>query len=139
MGTVLFDNLLFVCLAALILSHIVGINGVWAAFPVGEVCTLIALVVMASVYHKRPVKGFEALLQLPDDDEICEYVFQCETLDEFLDKSTKAAEFACRKGADKKTALKISLCIEECGKNVMEWAFKEDEQPLLSVRLFRDI
>lgn len=133
-----FDNLFFVCLAAVILGYTVGLNGVWAAFPVGEGCTLIALAVMAHIYHKRPVRKFEDLLQLPDDQNLCERVYDCENISRIMEASIEAGAFALSEGASKKTANTISLCIEEYGKNIMEWGFKEKGHPFLSIRVVRD-
>lgn len=134
----IFDNLLFVCLAALILGNVCGVNGVWAAFPVGEVCTLVVLTVMAGIYHKRPVRQYDDLLQLREVPDAREQLYSCRSLEEIMDASEQAGAFARQEGADKKTAVAISLCIEEYGKNVMEWAFRESGQPFLSVRLMKD-
>ena len=133
-----FDNLFFVCLAAVVLGYTVGLNGVWAAFPVGEVCTLISLAVMARIYHKRPVRKFEDLPQIPDETDVCEQNYECDNLCRIIDVSKEAEAFALSRGAGKKTAGTISLCIEEYGKNIMEWGFREKGKPLLSVRLVRD-
>ena len=133
-----FDNLFFVCLAAVILGFTVGLNGVWAAFPVGEVCTLISLAVMARVYHKRPVRKFEDLLQLPDDTYVCEQNYECDNINRIMDVSREAETFVLSRGASQKAANTISLCIEEYGKNIMEWGFQEKGKPLLSVRLLQD-
>ena len=133
-----FDNLFFVCLAAVILGYTVGLNGVWAAFPVGEVCTLIALAVMARVYHKRPVRKFEDLLQLPDGTDVCEQNYECDNINRIMDVSREAETFVLSRGASQKAANTISLCIEEYGKNIMEWGFQEKGKPLLSVRLVQD-
>ena len=133
-----FDNLFFVCLAAVILGFTIGLNGVWAAFPVGEVCTLISLAVMARVYHKRPVRKFEDLLQLPDDTYVCEQNYECDNINRIMDVSREAETFVLSRGASQKAANTISLCIEEYGKNIMEWGFQEKGKPLLSVRLLQD-
>ena len=133
-----FDNLLFVCLAAVILAKAVGLNGVWAAFPVGEVCTLVALVIMAWIYHKKPVLKFDALLQLKDDPDILEQNYTCANIPELMKTSEEVAEYAMEHGADKRTANKLSLCVEEYGKNIMEWGFRDKGDPFLSIRLMWD-
>lgn len=134
----IFDNLLFVCLGALILAPVIGVNGVWAAFPLGEICTLISLVIMACIYHKRLVRKYEDLLQLREDPDAREQTYSCGNLEEIMGASKKAGVFVAKEGADEKTAVTVSLCIEEYGKNVMDWAFQENEQPYLSVRLMKD-
>ena len=133
-----FDNLFYVCVAAAVLGSAVGLNGIWAAFPVGEVCTLITLAVMARIYHRRPVRKFEDLLQLPEEPDPCEMNRECENLSRLVDVSREAGAFALSRGADEKAANTISLCIEEYGKNIMEWGFREKVDPLLNVRLIRD-
>jgi len=133
-----FDNLFFVCLSALILSPLIGVDGVWYAFPVGEVCTLAALVVMACIYHKRPVRHYDDLLELREEPDAREQIYECGNMDEIMNASAKAGEYAEAEGADRKTAVTISLCIEEYGKNVMEWAFQNTDQALVSIRLLKD-
>ena len=133
-----FDNFIYVCLAAVVLGYTVGLNGVWAAFPVGEVLTLITLAVMARIYHKKPVRHFDDLLQLTDDPDLTEQTYTCDSLPRIMEVSAEAGSFALGHGADGRTARNISLCIEEYGKNVMEWGFREKGKPLLTVRLVRD-
>jgi anti-sigma regulatory factor (Ser/Thr protein kinase) len=55
-----------------------------------------------------------------------------------VDVSREAGAFALSRGADEKAANTISLCIEEYGKNIMEWGFRDKVDPLLNVRLIRD-
>ncbi len=133
-----FDNLFFVCLGALILGRVIGADGVWIAFPVGEVCTLAALVVMASIFHRRPVRQFDDLLQLREDPDFREQIYECRNQGEIMNASMQALAFAEDEGAGKKTAFTISLCIEEYGLNVLKSANKYHTESYVSIRLFKD-
>jgi len=136
----IFDNLLFVCLAALILGNIFGLNGVWAAFPVGEACALISIYVMGSIHQKKPVKHFDELLQLDSDGPAFEQIYNCGNEKQLIEASEKAGKMARRNGADRRTSGVISLCIEEYGKNIIQWAKtkKKKAQLSLTVRLIID-
>lgn len=136
----IFDNLLFVCMAAFILGKSIGLIGIWAAFPVGEICSLIAVYVLASIHLKRPVKKFDELLQLTGDGPVFERIYTCADDSETMKTSVLAAQAASEYGADRRTVGIISLCIEEYGKNIMNWAKtrKGGMQLFLSIRMILD-
>ena len=129
----IFDNLLFVCLAALILGNTIGLNGVWAAFPIGEVLSLIAVYVLACIYQKRPVRHFDELLQLDGNKPVCERVYVCRDEKQILEASEQAARTAAEYGADTRCSGVISLCIEEYGKNILKWAGRKKAKGQMSL------
>lgn len=132
----IFDNLLFVSLAALILANTIGLNGVWAAFPIGEVLSLIAVYVMACIHLKRPVRHFDDLLQMDGREPLCEEVYVCTEEKQILEASEQAVRTAAQHGANRRCSGVISLCIEEYGKNIVKWAGQKKKGPMsLTVRV----
>lgn len=65
--TCFLHEFLLVVLCAFVLGHAYGAEGVWLAFPIGKVLTLLSVWIMACLYQKRSVHSLAGLLFLPDD------------------------------------------------------------------------
>lgn len=116
---------------ALITSRFLGTNGVWFAFPAGEVMTTIILFIYATVKTKGKCKGFEKFLFLPDDfgaaPEDCREI-TITSMEEVIGLSSKAQQFCEEKGASHRNAMLIALAVEEMAGNIIDHGFNEDNK-----------
>ena len=128
----------FPAAVAWLLSAFLGVRGVWMAFPVGQ--ALLSCVVVARFLLARdPARtGVEAHLQLkpgfgvPPEDCIERSVQQ---MDEVIALCNEAYDFCVGHGFDKKTANRLSLCIEEMAGNVVEHGFSDGKPHHLDLRV----
>ena len=65
--TCLFNELVMVVICAIVFGNLFGAVGVWLAFPLGKLLTLVSVVVMACIHQRKMVKGLDDMLFLPKD------------------------------------------------------------------------
>ena len=125
-------------LAALVLSRVAGVTGVWLYFITGETLTL--LLVLAYVWVKKGGVTWrpEDLLLLRDDfgvpkrDRLEANLFD---MDGVMAFSRSAADFCRAHGGEKRLATHLALCIEEMGSNIVAHGFDANGKNRLSIRL----
>ena len=138
----LFDNFVFSCLAAVVLGFTFGINGIWAAFFVGEILMLITIFFLAWKHTGHMPRCLNDFLFLPDNFDVPQenrMEISCQDMDSVIEASRSAYDFALRKSEDKKKAMLIALCIEELAGNVIRWGFEPGKKNVVDIRLtFQD-
>ncbi|MBO4377886.1 MAG: ATP-binding protein [Clostridia bacterium] len=126
-------------LAALALSGIAGVTGVWLQYFIGELLTLVCIGLFvrwrcglvpwkngACLYLK---KGFGVA-----ENDLMEA--DIHDLPGVTAVSEKAAQFCRQHGGDERLANRIALCIEEMATNVIKHGFTQDgKQHHLSIRI----
>ena len=120
------EDLIFICLSALVLGNSLGASGIWAAYPAGEVLTF--AFIFCFVYFKcgkAPLRA-EDYIVLPEDFDLPE----CDIFDRTARSSKDVAEiakeaekFCLSHGEDPKTSRNASLAVEEFGLNLVKWGF----------------
>ena len=65
--TCLFNELVMVVICAFVFGNLFGAVGVWLAFPLGKLLTIVSVVVMACIHQRKMVKGLDDMLFLPKD------------------------------------------------------------------------
>ena len=132
------QNFAMAAISGLILSGIMGTNGVFLAYLGGELLTFIAITAYVSIRnHKFSVKP-ESYALLPDDfgaegDNIFEYVIK--NAQQVIEASQGAGDYCKAHGRDKKTSFFVALCIEEMCNNYVQYGFTGKKDDAIEIRL----
>ena len=135
----ILQNFLFTALYAILLSHIIGLNGIWLCFALGEFTTNLAALVIVFIFNKRFHISIRTVSLLPDGFGVSSSECFNDTItspESCVDVSQRAAEFSIENGADDVTAMYISLCIEEVAMFIMEHGFKDGKEHSIEILLF---
>lgn len=134
------DNLIFICLLAMALGHVFGAEGVWFAFILAEILTLLTLVAVISLRLKRLPRSLDDFLCLPQSIAVREPSFSrsASGLNEILEISEAARRFMLSEGAAEREAALMALAIEEMGVNIIRWGFNDGKKHSIDVLLVRD-
>ena len=125
-------------LAAMLLSRVAGVTGVWLYFVTGETLTLLG--VMAYVWRRKGGVTWRAedILLLRDDFGVPErdrLEASLPDLEGVMAFSRSAADFCRAHGGSQRLASHLALCIEEMGSNIALHGFAPSGKNRLSIRL----
>lgn len=98
------DNFFFVVVIAVLLGNLIGTDGVWMAFPLGEVCTLIVVFILAYAHERKaPLKTENYLFIEANFDVPSERKFErsIATNDQVMAASRQVMDFCRDKGIKK--------------------------------------
>ena len=136
---VLLDNLVCVAVSAFCLGRLMGMNGVWLSFLVGEVLTLFIFLILAfldrdnadllsKIMHIRPefTNGIEAIRTWSGKSER-----------DIEDISTKVLAFCLEKGGDSRLSYLLALATEEMGINIIRYGFVDEKKHSVDVKAIR--
>lgn len=132
------QNFAYVCLFALIFSQIGSGDYVWMAFFCGETLTFITTLCIVFVnqnkvsFNARNLAFLNPNFGARDNDVM---LIPIKNKDEVIDASIKASEFCLNHSGDKHIALRVSLCIEEMGKNTITHGFNDGKEHDMLVRV----
>ena len=135
----ILQSLVYTVVFAFLLIRPLGASGVWLAFLLGEVMTLLTTVLVISWKNKRLVTSLDDIMMLDkefggsDQDRIELSIGN--SMDEVMTISTGIYQFGDEHGIDTKTLHTLSLCIEEMAGNVVQHAFLPGEKRWLDVTL----
>ena len=131
-------ELVCTAVAALILTAVSGISGLWLAFPVGQAALSIVIVLRAVIGRDRTHQGFTSFLMLRPGfgvkEEDC-VERSVDTLDDVVTLSRDVGQFCSAHGIGKREANRVALCIEEMAGNVVEHGFSDGKPHHLDVRV----
>ena len=124
--------------AACLLSPVLGVRGVWLAFPIGQ--ALLSLIIMLRMVLSRDStrEGLEAYMLLGPDFGVAEedcIERSIRTVDEVVALSTEVTDFCAAHGIDEKRTYHLALCVEEMAGNVIEHGFCDGRPHRLDVRI----
>ncbi len=137
-----FNTLLSTAALAFVLSRVVGIVGIWLAFPLAEVVTFVVFAVVAFLRTKggknRSIS--ERLMMLPDEyqSEIEPLELSVKNEPDAVDASEKINSYMLSNKASKQTALFASVAVEEMVMNVIRYGFEESGAHSISVKMKKD-
>ncbi|MGN1370476.1 MAG: MATE family efflux transporter [Aristaeellaceae bacterium] len=134
----LLDNFVYSCLAATVLGYLFGINGVWAAVPVGEILMMMTIYFLAWKHTGHMPRCLEDLLFLPKDFDVPQedrLECSCQNMESVVDASKAAYDFVLQKCGDREKANLIALCIEELAGNVIRWGFESEKKNAVDIRI----
>ena len=127
-----FDVLIGPVAAAFLLSRLIGLDGIWLCYSLGELLALIGLFICAVIRNKRISLRLSDYLFLDpawEKEDSESLIISIQNKNEALPQVSKASEEAIRfllqHGADGKQANMLGLCAEEICSNVVRHGFKE--------------
>ena len=133
----ILQSLVYTVVFAFILIHPLGSNGGWLAFLIGEILTLIT--VLVRVFIKKKSISLSSIMMLDEDFGGSEKdrleLSIGNSMDEVMTISTGIHKFGKNRNIDEKTLGLLSLCIEEMAGNVVKHAFREGEKRWLDLTI----
>ena len=132
------QNFVYIVIPALALSGILQTDAVWISFIIGEVLTLISIIVLAAVLKRGVPFRIKDFLFLKEpfgapEDEIYEASVSEDS--EIIPVSQAIGDFCEQKGENGKPKVLLALFVEELGNNVAKFGFKEGKDNSLDIRV----
>ncbi|MBQ3654502.1 MAG: ATP-binding protein [Synergistaceae bacterium] len=123
-------------ISLLVMIKIAGVRGVWWALPVSAVL----LAVLGMVYISRQYGEkfrIKRLLLSPKfwQDEGKELELVADSMLEVSGMSGLSMKFCEENGFSKRTSMLLSLCIEEMGRNIIQYGFSDGKQHYIYLRI----
>ncbi|MDR3223199.1 MAG: ATP-binding protein [Methanobrevibacter sp.] len=132
-------SFLFMSLFAGILTPLIGQNGIWFCFVLGEIFTLIGLVILIKIKEGFWSKSINDFLLLKDDfgeGIISNFSISLENnMDSVMGLSNKISQFGEENNLDSKLINKLSLCVEEMVGNIIKHGFKSSKKRYIDIRI----
>ncbi|MDR3290732.1 MAG: ATP-binding protein [Methanobrevibacter sp.] len=132
-------SFLFMALFAGILTPLIGQNGIWFCFVLGEVFTLIGLVIVIKIKEGFWPKSINDLLLLNDDfgeGILNNFSISLENnMDSVMGLSNKISQFGEENNIDSNLISKLSLCVEEMVGNIIKHGFKSSKKRYIDIRI----
>ena len=130
-------NFACIVLAVLILDHILGVNGVWLSYMAGEAAALVILYIIAFLRRTGQSGGWDRILFIPEAFEVPARLLEVslQTMEAVVEYSRRLQEFCRSEGADRKTANRISLAVEELAGNVIRHGFTDGKKHSVDIRV----
>lgn len=125
--------------AFVVLSYpIIGIDGIWNCFTVGNAASIFFIPVFAWLNRNKRNPGFSNILLLKEDfGALPEDVYETtvNSIEQVVRASEDAQIFCAKKNAPSKTCIAIALCIEEMCKNLIIFGFGKAAKNHIEIRL----
>lgn len=133
------QNFVYICIAAFAFSKLFGIRAFWVIFLIGETLTFITLLIIIAAKSKKISAKPSALSFLGKDfgvSDDCVMNFTIESNEQLVDVAKQAEEFCYKVTNDNAKSMKVALCIEEMGKNTIQYGFSDGKNHNLTLRVF---
>ena len=133
------QSLVYTVLFAIILIHPMGATGVWIAFLLGELLTLLTVGVVLCIRNRKFVLSMDSLMMLNENfggnpkDRLELSIGN--SMDEVMAISSGIYKFGRNRSLSQDTLNMLSLCIEEMAGNVVQHAFKPGEKRWLDLTI----
>ena len=135
----LLQSLVFTVVFAFILIHPFGANGVWLAFLLGEILTLLTVILCLSLKNKKFRINMDSIMMLDEnfggDPKDRLELSIGNSMDEVMMISKGIYKFGTNRNLSRETLNILSLCIEELAGNVVQHAFKPGEKRWLDLTI----
>ncbi|MDO5852179.1 MAG: MATE family efflux transporter, partial [Methanobacteriaceae archaeon] len=130
-------SFLFLSLSAIILSNLTGTNGLWLSFTVGHLSTLIGLLIIIKLKTGKFPRKIEDMVIMEHDEFPEENMLNTSISNEnsLLKLSEDIPSLLKDENLNEKTLNRISLIIEEIGKNILIHGFKSKKDKHLDIRI----
>ena len=135
----LLQSLVYTVLFAFILIRPMGATGVWLAFLLGEILTLVSVALVLFIRNRKATLSMDTLMMLDKDfggdpkDRLELSIGN--SMDEVMKISTGIYKFGQNRSVSQETLHTLSLCIEEMAGNVVQHAFKPGEKRWLDLTI----
>ena len=135
----LMQSLVYTVLFAFALIRPLGATGVWIAFLMSELLTLLSVLLIVSLKNKKPASSLDDIMMLGKEFGGAEMdrleLSIGNSMDEVMTISTGIYQFGRNRGIGEKTMHTLSLCMEEMAGNVVRHAFRPEEKRWLDVTI----
>ena len=115
-----------------------GIRGVEAGVIISGVLTMVTSILIPCIMNRRIPKSLNGLLILPESftpEEGEMFEASMSTAEDVAEVSSKVQEYCLVRGEDKKTALFVSLFVEEMAGNTVRHGFEKKKAGLIELKL----
>lgn len=134
------QSFVYTVIFAFILIRPLGSNGVWIAYLLGEILTLLTVAIFICIKNKRISMSLSAILMLDDkfggDPKDRLELSIGNSMDEVMTISTGIYKFAKNREINEKMVNMLSLCIEEMAGNIVQHGFKPGEKRWLDLNIY---
>lgn len=128
----ILESLVFTLVFAVVLIKPLKSTGVWLAFLLAEILTLLTIFVCTTVYKRKLPTCIDDFMRLPSEfgvkQENCLELSIGNSMDEVMTIAHGIHKFGVGRQIPEKTLDLLSLCIEEMAGNVVQHAFKSGEK-----------
>ena len=128
----ILESLVFTLVFAVALIKPLKSTGVWLAFLLAEILTLLTIFVCTTVYKRKLPTCIDDFMRLPSEfgvkQENCLELSIGNSMDEVMTIAHGIHKFGEGRQIPEKTLDLLSLCIEEMAGNVVQHAFKSGEK-----------
>ncbi|MGN1045264.1 MAG: MATE family efflux transporter [Candidatus Methanomethylophilaceae archaeon] len=129
---------LYVLLVSVALYPAIGTDAVWISFALADVLSILTLMVAIRFKTGRFPRSLEDMIVTPDGfdgiTDICSITIH-DDIDEVMALTTSIEGACLEKGVDEERAHKVALCIEEMAGNVVKFAFSDEKQHCMDIRV----
>ena len=133
------QSLVYTVLFAFVLIHPMGATGVWLAFLLGEILTILTVGLVLCIRNKKFAISMDAVMMLDEAfggnprDRLELSIGN--SMEEVMMISSGIYKFGNNRNLNKDTLNTLSLCIEEMAGNVVQHAFKPGEKRWLDLTI----
>ena len=119
-------------------NNLLLLTGTFAGVSLAHVFTVATIPIFLLVINRKFRLSFDWLLMLPDTfgskkgDEIGSSL---QSIDDVMDYSKKVWDFCVERGVSDKQTYFMSLAVEEMGRNVIEYGFRDKKAHVLEIRV----
>ena len=132
------DGIAGVCLFALILIPLLGMNGMWIAQILGCAASALALYIYAAKYNRKPRCSLRDMMcfgdgfGVPDEDRID---ISVHGMEEVINISRRVGDFCEAHGISRRQNNCASLCVEELAGNIVQHGFEDGKKHCIDIRV----
>ena len=132
---------LLIGLLAFLGTKLIGISGVWLAFPLTDAVCLAVIGIYAWIKGRKYPETLGAWIQLSPSfgvsaDKVME--FSPKSMEEVVSISGRITDFCLKKGIDSRKSHMAGLCVEEMAGNVVAHGFQPGRNHFLDIRVVTD-
>ncbi|KZX10304.1 multidrug export protein MepA [Methanobrevibacter curvatus] len=132
-------SFLLISLFAIILTPIMGSNGLWLCFFLGETFTLIGLIILIRIktgIWPRKINDFLLLDDSFEKNIKASFAISIgNNMDQVMELSNKVYSFIDKYPQHDDKLKKIALCVEEMAGNIVEHGFVSSKQHYIDIRI----
>lgn len=133
------DGFLFRTLCVVVLTPLIGENGIWISFSLGEILTLTGLMVLIKIKKKKFPRSINDFLLLDENygnNIVADLNISLENnMEEVMDLSKRIHSFGKKYSVDFNTINKLSLCVEEMVGNIVQHGFESLNVCYIDIRI----
>lgn len=132
------DGLVAVAAISIILTPVIGINGVWVAQISNGIITCLLVMIYIFIYNRRLPRDITDMLCLPEgfgvpDEKRMD--ISVASMYDVIDLSIKVADFCDRQGINRRKSNYTALSVEEMAGNIVKHGFSDGKKHSIDIRV----